>query len=247
MFYGEVIDKTKLKFRIYIPFGSNVQLLNKCVESIVTRIGAFSSEEKPICILNNTMVSVKDALNHYDKCIELMPPIDLQPAQEANWLIRLARENGEVFACELHTDAELVDGSLEDLIEKYHEVKGTKWAQILQFGSGVFGAFNPEFFYSENVWYDAFMFPFYFCDNHMNRVMTSRGWTVEHTRRCADGLLIHKSSHYLKDDPIFRRKNELAFRHHGALYADIWGGLPGSETVATDPTANGTLELKREV
>jgi len=56
-------------------------------------------------------------------------------------------------------------------------------------------------------------------------------------------ILEHKSSHYLKEDPIFHRKNDIAFNNQGRTYAMIWGGLPGAE-INTDPYANGTLPRK---
>jgi hypothetical protein len=233
-------DSDKLKFRVYVPFGGNIDLLNRCVESIVGRIGEFSSEPIPVCILNNTLVSVRDTLKHYDKCLELIPPVELQLAQECNWFIRLARENDEPFACSLHTDAELLDGAIEDLLEKYHQVKETRWAQILQFSSGIFCALNPDFFYSENIWFDAFLFPFYFMDNHMTRIVTARGWSVHTTRRFLEPLVNHEIGHYAKDKPEFRRKNELVYPHHRALYAQIWGGEPEQETII-DPFASGTI------
>jgi hypothetical protein len=231
------------KFRIYIPFGQDVGLLSKCVESIATRIEKFSLDPTPICIINNTLKSVLGQIPYPEKCLELIPPVELQHAQEINWAIKTARENGEPFCMALHTDAELVDGALEDILERWQEAteQGIRWAQILQFESGVFSMVNLDFFYTENVWFDAFLFPFYYMDNHMYNIIEARGWKVLTTRLWMKLILPHKSSHYLKDNLVFRRKNDLAFRRHGDLFADIWGGLPGHETNKADRTASGTL------
>ena len=242
MFHGEVIDERKLKFRIYIPFGRDVELLSACIRSIALRISVFTSEKRPIVIMNNTGNTVKHLIPSPELCEEVLPFVHLQHAQEVNWMIKMARENEEPFCMMLHTDAELVDGAIEDLLEKYHEVKETRWAQILQYASGVFCAVNPYFFEMEEVEFDAFLFPFYFMDNHMYQIMESRGWTVHLTRLSGQISLPHKSSHYLKDDLIFQRKNEFAFKYSLALYSEIWGGGPGAETRKNDPWANGTLK-----
>jgi hypothetical protein len=72
--------------------------------------------------------------------------------------------------------------------------------------------------------------------------MHLRGWSVE-ISDSPTATVIHKSSHYLKEDPIFRRKNDIAFNIQGMIYSAIWGGLPGNER-SGDPYANGTLPRK---
>jgi hypothetical protein len=87
-------------------------------------------------------------------------------------------------------------------------------------------------------------------DNHMGRIAKLRGWSDCMVARDVSipmtgyqdvpALIKHVSSHYLKDNSIFRIKNDICFKYHGYIYADIWGGLPGSET-NFDPYACGTL------
>jgi hypothetical protein len=156
-------------------------------------------------------------------------------------MIRDVIATDQPFVLSTHTDSELLPGAMEALIAGYEQRKGTKW-YAMGIGSAIFVAFNPRFFVEENVWFDTFLFPFYYMDNHMGRIAMLRGLGDSLvTLEAYEGALIkHVSSHYLKEDPIFRRKNDIAFKHHGAIYADIWGGLPGHETV-TDPYASGTL------
>jgi hypothetical protein len=240
MFHGSVKDESKLKFRIYIPFGRDVDLLRDCVNSIASRIGTLSSEEKPIVIINNTLKSVEGQIDNFDMCVEMIPPVELVHAQEFNWAIKIARDNGEPFMCSIHTDAQVVDGAIEDVIEKYLEIKDTQWAWILQYASGVFGAFNPRFFEVEEVQFDPFLFPFYFMDNHMYQIIENRGWSVVFTNKNGQIQLPHVSSHFLKQDLQFQRKNNFKYKYDMAMYQEIWGGGPGSEKLK-DPWANGTL------
>lgn len=241
MFHGEVIEE--LKFRLYIPFGGNLDLLKKCVESVAVRISKFTTWHKPIVVINNTLIPLPDDFPYKYKIEEHIPPVELVHAQEINWIIKLSQEAKEDFAMNLHADAELVDGAIEDVIDKWEEVKGTKWAQILQYASGVFGALNWRFFAEEDVEFDPFMFPFYFMDNHMYKIIESRGWVIHLTKLNGQIPLVHKSSHYLKENPTFEHKNAYCFPLSGMLYSHIWGGGPGAET-RLDPTAGGTLRMK---
>lgn len=232
-----------MKFRIYIPFGGNIDLLEKCVRSIAIRIRPFTECPSPIVIINNTLRPLAESFPHKDMILELIPPVELVHAQEANWTIRESKKNGEDFALTLHTDAQLKDGALEDIFQTLYEIQGTRWVQVLAYGSGVFSAINWRFFEEEGVDFDPFLFPFYYMDNHMYRIIEARGWRNHITRRAHENLVEHVSSHVLKEDSVFRRKNDLAFPLHGELYAKIWGGLPGKET-NLDPSAAGTLRVK---
>lgn len=229
-----------MKFRMYIPFGGDLDLLAKSVASVVDRIGPFSQEQKVVVVINNTLQPLPENFPNFDRVEELIPPVELVHAQEVNWIIKESRLQNEDCALLLHTDAQLKDGALEDMFSTLEEVNGTKWAQVLAYGSGVFGAINWRFFAAENVDFDPFLFPFYYMDNHMYRIIEARGWTVHITRRAHENLVEHVSSHVLKTDSVFKRKNDLAFPLHGALYEKIWGGLPGKET-RHDRTAGGTL------
>ncbi len=233
-----------MKFRMYIPFGGNLDLLAKSVASISDRIRAFTPDERPIVVINNTLIPLGDDFQNRHRVEEVIPPVALMHAQEANWIIKMSREAGEDFALLLHTDAQLKDGAFEDIFQTLEEIQGTRWVQVLAYGSGVFSAINWRFFQEEQVDFDAFLFPFYYMDNHMYRIIEARGWRNHITRRAHENLVEHVSSHHLKEDAIFRRKNDLAFPLHGELYAKIWGGLPGLET-NLDPTAAGTLAIPR--
>jgi hypothetical protein len=233
------------KFRMYVPFAKNIELLNKCVASIIPQINEFSNwEGKKIVVINNSMMPLS-GLEHPEAVEVWELPFELTQAQEYNWMIADCHKTEQIFCLSTHTDSELLPGAMEVMMKEYELIKGTKW-YARGIGSPVFVAYNPQFFVEEKAWFDPFMLPFYYMDNHMGRVAMLRGWTD----KCVTGdpttqLLKHVSSHFLKEDSIFRRKNDIAFKHHGAIYAEVWGGLPGSET-SVDPYASGTLPRKGE-
>jgi hypothetical protein len=232
---------TKYRFRIYIPFGRNVELLNKAIASIVPQIDEFSSYEgKKIVVINNTCKPLIPLLEQPDAVDVWELPFALPHAAEGNWMIKDALDSGQPFCLTTHTDSELLPGAMAAMVKGYEERIGTKWYAMGIDGS-IFAAYNTEFFRKEDVWFDTFLFPFYYMDNHLGRIAMLRGYSDgQASRDPAIPLVKHVSSHYLKEDPIFCRKNAIAFKHHGAIYTEIWGGLPGHETV-TDPYASGTL------
>lgn len=226
------------KFRCYIVFTQNDPMLNTAVASVASQIREFSTEERPIVILNNSMVPLGDRLENKTDCIEIMAPTPLQCATTANWMVRLAHDNGEPFCMIMHMDAQMLPGALAVALAKYEEVKDQKYIAI--FANGGFEMENIRFFYEENVWYDDFLFPFYFTDNHIGRIAALRGYVVV---PIPSELIRHDSSHNLREDPVMRARNNLAFGIHGQLYASIWGGHPGAET-CSDPFARGTCYPK---
>lgn len=241
-----------LNFRMYIPFGRNVDLLNKCVASILAQIDYYSSwDGKKIVIINNSMKPL-DGFLYTNECEIWQLPFELTHAQEGNWMVMDAYKTGQPFCATTHTDSELLPGAMEALVRGYETVKGTRWFGI-GIASAIFVAYNPLFFIQEKVWWDPFLFPFYYMDNHVGRIAKLRGWSdtlissdiigsFTGTTTHNASLIKHVSSHYLKEDKVFGKKNGIAFRHQGAIYSDIWGGLPGHET-SIDPYAAGTLPL----
>lgn len=234
----------KHPFRVYIPFAMNEDLLTACINSLVPQLEEFSSwDGKKIVVIDNSKEGLKGTV-HPDQVDIWRLPFELSHADEGNWMIRDALNSGQPFCMTIHTDAELLPGAMEWLLKKYEEIAGTKWAVAMSpHGGHIFCIYNVEYFKEEDIWFDPFLFPFYFMDNHMGRLMTLRGWS-QHLADNPESLVKHKSSHFLHEDPIFCRKNNIAFKYHGAIYAEIWGGGPGAEKLE-DPYANGTLPRKR--
>jgi len=233
-------------FRIYISFARNMELLNKCIDSVVPQIREFSTwKGKKIVVINDSGEDIRGQCHFPDEVeiYEMPYRIKLSPAIMGDWVVKDAFYTNQPFAMTLHTDAELLPGAMKDILDKAKEIEGTKWGMLFG-GAGwqVFALYNPRFFVDENVWHDPYLFPFYYQDNHLYRIMTLRGWYVTQSDSKIP-TIIHKSSHYLKEDPIFKRKNDIAFPAHGWIYAQIWGGLPGYET-SVDPYAAGTLPKK---
>lgn len=233
-------------FRIYISFARNMELLNKCIASIVPQINEHSTwQGKKIVVINDSQTDITGQYVFPEEVevFEFPYRIKVSPAVMGDYVVKDAHFTGQPFAMTLHTDAELLPGAMEDLLKKYDEVADQKWGMIFG-GAGwqVFALYNPRFFFEEDIWHDPYLFPFYYQDNHLYRLMMLRGWQ-QYASDSPVPTIIHKSSHYLKEDPIFRRKNDIAFPAHGAIYAAIWGGLPGYER-SNDKYANGTIPRK---
>lgn len=232
-----------MHFRCYIPFARNIGLLNAAINSVIPQIEEYSTfPGKKIVVVNDSEGPIDHLIERMDavEIYELPYRLKMSHALQCNWMIRDAIASCQPFCMSLHSDAELLPGAMKDMLGKYEQIKDSKWGMAFgAHGGHIFCISNLEFFQRENVWYDPFLFPFYYMDNHMYRIMNLRGW-VSHTTDTPVQLVEHVSSHYLKEDDIFRRKNDIAFGAHGAIYARIWGGLPGAET-SIDPYASGTL------
>jgi hypothetical protein len=220
-------------FHVYVHFSGNASLLNSCIDSLLPRIRQFSTAETPIVILNNTQEDLSKWIYAKEGWMEVKPPVPLIWATAQNWLLTLAKLNGDPFAFSMHTDVEILDGALEETFAIYERVKDTKWYCI--FANECFGMHNLDFFYNENVWYDAFLFPMYYSDNHIARIAFLRGYKEE---MYYSPYVLHHRSHTLRDDPAMQKRNNLNFPKAGEIYAQIWGGLPRAET-NPDPYANG--------
>jgi len=226
-------------FHVYIHFSGNAFLLNKCVTSLLPKVRQFSTAENPIVILNNTNLNLSDWIMVSDGWVDLKPPTPLIWATAHNWLLSLAKQNGDPFAFSCHTDVEIMDGALEEIFAVYERVKDTKWYCI--FANECLGMQNLDFFYDENVWYDAFLFPMYYSDNHIARIAYLRGYKEE---MYFSPLVLHNKSHTIRDDRIMQLRNNLGFPKAGEIYKTIWGGMPGQET-NNDPFANGLFSRNK--
>lgn len=232
-------------FQLYIPYACNIEALNRAINSSLPQMKEWSTwEGKKIVVLNDTPNPINHLIEHIEEVeiFEFPYRIKMTHAQQGNWMIQDAYHKNQPICLTIHSDAEMLPGAIQDMIERLEPVYHTKWG--VQFGGAgwcVFAAYNPRFFIEEDIWWDPFLFPFYYMDNHMLRLMHLWGWEV---RMASDKATIkHKSSHYLKEDPVFGRKNAMAFPAHGQIYTNIWGGLPGAER-SNDKYANGTLPRK---
>lgn len=227
------------RFRLYIPFGGDITLLNTAINSVVAQIDEFSCYEgKKIVVMNNTLKPIAQDIQHIEYVDVWELPFELMHAQQMNWMLKDCVSQNLPICIQLHTDAELLPGAMKAAIAEYERIKDMKW---FAFGVGidsVFVTLNPQFFVQENVWYDAFLFPFYYMDNHIGRIAKMRGW---YDNTVGGNYIKHVRSHFLKTNNIFNIKNSIMFKYHGKIYEKIWGGLPGRETI-NDPYAGGTLK-----
>jgi len=224
-----------MKVTCYIPCGGDLQLTERAIKSFWDEIGRTEHEAK-LVVINNTETPIGEM-----RADVINMPVRLLHGQSINWMIRQTRRAKDAFCMSLHNDAMLYPGALQEILDKWDEVQynDPRWGTItLGHNNGdAFVLWNPEFFFTENVWHNPVLLPFYFLDNHLYRLMELRGWTIYHTE---NDLVLHEGSHTIKNDPVARRVNDIVFPHHGAIYKDIWGGMPGEET-SRDPYARGTL------
>jgi len=226
----------KLKFNCYINFSGNAALLNNCIKSLLPQLRQFSTEENPIVVVNNTNTNLIDWLEMKEGWKEVKPPVPLVWSEAHNWCIKMARKNEEPFVMTAHTDIELLDGAMEELLSRWEQLKNEtngKW--IIACMCECFAVQNHNFFYDENVFYDPYLFPLYFSDNHVARIAYLRGY-----KECMffSTKIIHNKSHTIRDNFIMGKRNGIGFGYAAQAYQAIWGGSPGHETV-TDPFANG--------
>lgn len=233
----------RYQFRCVIPFSGNYDHLRWAVSSCYSEVVKWSTLEKPVAVFNNSGqkfdFSMLAGQEDHFKLIDFLEPMLLPTT--LNWAIRQAKANGDQFMMWMHDDAALRANGLKLMMDKYHQVAGSKWGTIFLGKDGDTCSFyNPEFNFTENVWYDPFLFPMYFMDCHYTRIMKLRGWTLEYANWDHQlDYVIHAGSHSLKDMPNLRRKNDLVQQGQRDLYRKIWGGDPGQET-SNDPHAAGT-------
>jgi len=215
------------KFKCYFTFRDNITRLNSALESALPQLLEFSTEEKPICIINDTNAPIESLITiPLDKVELLHPPVPILLPETLNWIFKMTYDNQEPWAMWLHTDAVLLPGAMADIIRKYEQVKDKAWGLIYE-RNQAFALFNTKVIHDEQLFYDAWLFPMYYMDNHFHRILAIRGYP-EFLTDIPD-LVKHDKSHTLREDPGLSRRNSLAFDLHGTLYRRIHGGSPGQE------------------
>lgn len=214
---------------VYMPCATNPHILYDAVRSLENQVDRF-------CIINNTgepleMVSIK--MDIYDS------PVPLLYGQSLNYAIKKTKD--EPYCIWAHNDIIVKDGAIQALLNKYEEVKDTRWGQILSDYDSLC-LFNPKFFVEQGMWEEYMLFPFYFSDNHRARLMTLTDYKIYSCSEAAEKVH-HLGSNSIRFDFQYRRRNEWMFKHHGNLYREIWGGDPGFERVS-DATLGGLYKGK---
>ncbi len=164
-------------------------------------------------------------------------PNDFLYPQVLNNAIRTAIENKEDFMFQFHDDAQAMPDLIKGMVEKYEEIKDGNWSAIFGGAGDHCSFYNHRYNATFNSFYDAFLFPHYFMDNHYFRSATLRGWPIVDV---VPKRTIHEGSFSLNVGN-FRIKNGVAFPHSAALYSSIWGGGVGNETIV-DPLAGGIVD-----
>lgn len=237
------IKGEQMNFRCYIAYGGDKHLLDKAIQSLYDDGICNVVPGRPIVVMDNTLQLTVNDLPWY---CELITPSDrLLHGQSINAFIRMALKNKEDFVMSLHTDAVVHKGAIQNLIDAYEKHGNKKWGCIVT-GTGLGDAFclwNPQFSLKEDIWHDPFLFPMYYMDNNFYRLMDLRGWTRLNVGE--NNLITHTGSHSIRNSPVFNMKNNIAFKYHGMIYSEIWGGLPGQETIH-DCTARGLFPFPKE-
>jgi hypothetical protein len=223
----------------YIPLREDEDLLRQAIVGLYDQVDSFR-------VINSTQRDLTDYLKEVDPVskisfIEPFSPLCFE--QALNTAIKNSILEGDTeFIVWGHNDIIVQPGAVDALVEKYEEVKGTKWGVIY----GMYDTlclFNPRFFIDENIWGDPSLFPNYFGDNHRYRLMDLRGYSRHECSKAAQ-LVKHIGSQTITRHPYYGIINGMTFDLEGQLYRKIWGGGPGSETV-TDPTCYGLYPINR--
>jgi hypothetical protein len=222
----------------YIPLREDEDLLKQAIIGLYDQVDSFK-------VINSTQRNLEPYLKEIDPLSKIHFIIPLSPLcfeQALNTAIKDSiSENDTEFIIWGHNDIIVQPGAVDALVEKYEEVKGTKWGVVY----GMYDTlclFNPRFFIDENIWGDPSLFPNYFGDNHRYRLMDLRGYTRHNCDKAAQ-LIKHIGSQTITRHPYYGIINGMTFGLEAQLYQNIWGGSPGSETF-TDPTCHGLYPLK---
>jgi hypothetical protein len=232
--------KKKYKFHATILFGTgDYAMLNRALDSLLPQLLEYSNEEYKIVIyqksdkadLDYGKINIKHSFTSVHVYKDFLYP------QVLNYALRTAIEEKEDFMFQFHDDALALPGLIKGMIEKYEEVKNDKWSAIFGGAGDHCSFYNHRYNETFNSFYDAFLFPHYFMDNHYFRIASLRGWPIVDVE---PKLTIHEGSAGLSVGN-FRIKNGVSFPHSAALYASIWGGSVGNETIV-DPNARGVVD-----
>jgi len=221
----------------YIPLREDEDLLKQAIAGLYDQVDSFK-------IINSTQRNIAPYLADINPLLKfdfITPHSPLCFEQALNAAIKDSIKEKDIeFIIWGHNDIVVQPGAVDALVEKYEEVKGTKWGVI--YGTyDTLCLFNPRFFIDENIWGDPALFPNYFGDNHRYRLMDLRGYARYDCDKAAQ-LIKHIGSQTITRHPYYGIINGMTFDLEGQLYRNIWGGGPGSETV-TDPTCHGLYPL----
>lgn len=227
-----------MKRTCYIPIREDEDLLKQAIVGLYDQVDSFrviNSTQKPLEIYFKA-----DDPNSKISFINPSTPLCFEQALNTAIKDSISEGNTE-FIIWGHNDIIVQPGAVDALVEKYEEVKGTKWGVIY----GMYDTlclFNPRFFIDENIWGDPALFPNYFGDNHRYRLMDLRGYARINCDKAA-GLVHHIGSQTITRHPYHGIINGMTFDFEGQLYRRIWGGGPGQETCA-DPTCHGLYPMR---
>ena len=222
----------ELKRICFIPMRANDNLTLQAIKSLYDQIDEFF-------ILNNSCKALRNELE-YDPKITVYDPMTPQCYEQSlNIAARWVHEINCPYFIWAHNDIIAKPEVVDLLFKKYDQVKKHKWGVIYS-RYDTLCLFNPDFFYKENLWGDVNLFPDYYGDNNRYRLMDLRGWRRYNTEGTEE-LVEHLGSQTIKQNPDRNLINNLTYDLRAILYARIWGGAPGHETI-TDPTANGLFK-----
>jgi hypothetical protein len=222
----------------YIPLREDEDLLKQAINGLYNEVDYFR-------VINSTGRDLRPYLADIDvehKITFINPTTPLCFEQALNTAIKDSLPFKDDCIIWGHNDIIVQPGAVNALMEKYEEVKGTKWGVIY----GMYDTlclFNPKFFIDENIWGDPALFPNYFGDNHRYRLMDLRGYARINCDKSAP-LIKHIGSQTINRHPYYGTINGMTFDFEGQLYRKIWGGGPGQET-CTDPTCHGLYPQKK--
>jgi len=216
---------------LYIGYTQDEGLLSKVIDSFINQVDK-------IIIINNSLIPIS---YKNEKVVDYIPSDTLSCEQSISYATRCEHTRGSPYVLWCHNDLISISQNIvERLIDKYEEIKDTKWGVIFGHYDHIC-LFNPEFNYKENIFSWNIMFPSYFGDNQRYRLMDLRGY-IKYNLQFTDSEVNHIGSQTIRNNAIWGLLNGWTFPMYAELYNKLWSGSPGQET-NNDPTCHNIYPL----
>jgi hypothetical protein len=218
----------------YTAYRTNEEICVQAVKSLYDQVDSFY-------IINNSIYDPSINLSGIDK-VHVYTPLDgMCCEQSINIAVRDCVVKGEPYCLWGHFDIIAQPGAVQALIDKYEEVKNTRWGVIYGYYD-TFCLFNPVAFEEDNLYGNVNLWSNYFGDTFRYRRMDLLGWQRVVADKCTP-LINHLGSQTIRQSSFYGKMNELTFGMYADLYNRLCGGPPGAET-NTDTTFGGLYPKK---
>lgn len=226
---NKIINYNMPKRFIFIPVVNHFDLLEKAINSVPN--GLFND----YFIFNNSGKKIPIDTKHFT-VIDRFGRLTFKQTQNA--MREYAIINNYDYYCFMHNDGEVIDNTVERLINFADNLinQKVKWSAIFT-NYDVLCAYSTECVkkigkWGDSKWLESQQSGYYLDNDYYRRMQLStyRYFFIGHK-----GVLHNEFSNTVKDETerrIWDEQREIVVKH----YIQKWGGLPGEETVTDDLT-----------